>query len=109
MDHCISRSLFWKASASNMISGKKINEVWKKITKSLRKKMKVFGERMFCLPFDYIQLLQDKDDTEKVARGQEKTSYSFALWKAVVWSHGEIPLEKNQLNKIPLLIYFRNS
>lgn len=53
-----------------------------------------FGVRMFCLPFDYIQLLQDKDDTENVARGQEKTSYSFTLWKAVVWSHGEIPLEK---------------
>jgi len=49
---------------------------------------------MFCLPFDYMQLLQDKADTENVARGQEKTSYSFPLWKAVFWSHGEIPLEK---------------
>lgn len=66
---------------------------------------------MFCLPFDYVQLLLNKDNTENVARRHEKTSYSFALWKTLVWSHGEIPLgeKKKKLNKIPLLIYFRKS
>lgn len=76
----------------------------------MRKKMKVLG-RGCLVPFDYIQLLQSKNNTENVARRHEKTSYSFTLWKAVVWNHGEIPLEKKRkkLNKIPLLIYFRKS
>lgn len=54
-----------------MISDKKIKEAWKKIAKSLRgkKKREGFGDRKFCLPFDYIQLLEDKGDTENVARG----------------------------------------
>lgn len=96
--------LTWSLTKKSMRWGEKLLKVWGK--------NEGLGERMFCLPFDYVQLLMNKDNTENVARRHEKTSYSFALWKTLVWSHGEIPLgekKKKKLNKIPLLIYFRKS
>lgn len=62
--HCFGKFLLLTRSVT-----KNQGSMEKNYKKFEEKKREGFGDRMFCLPFDYIQLLEDKGDTENVARG----------------------------------------